>query len=61
MPAEPRESAPEWIACRYCEGEGYEEDVDDYSADLIECEFCEGTGDRYGRGPTLPNPSEASV
>jgi hypothetical protein len=46
------------VPCRYCEGEGYVEDVDDYTADLIECEFCDGTGDAFGRGPTLPNPRD---
>lgn len=51
-------TTPDFSPCRYCEG-GYIEDVDDYSADWIECKFCDGTGDRYGRGPTLPNPHEA--
>jgi hypothetical protein len=52
-----RAGAPEWTPCFYCEGEGYIEDVDDMTASWLECEFCEGTGDRFGRGHTLPNPS----
>ncbi len=47
----------ERLPCRYCE-DGYIEDPDDASAPWIECEFCKGTGDRFGRGPTLPHPTE---
>lgn len=51
------ERAAAFSSCHYCEG-GYIEDVDDMTADWIECEFCDGTGDRFGRGPKLPNPRE---
>lgn len=47
---------PAFMSCRYCEGEGYIEDVDDMTAPWLECKFCEGTGDAYGRGHTKANP-----
>lgn len=53
----PSGTSADFNPCRYCEGEGYIEDVEDMTASWIECEFCDGTGDRYGRGQTLPNPS----